>query len=539
MRETATATIAAALDGGVRVFDTARAYGDSERWLGAALAGHRDGAHAFVVTKGGMARPGGAWRADGRAARLRRDCEASLATLGRAIDLYLVHAPDPRVSFATTMRALARIADEKLARAVGVCNVTLAQLDEALALAPIAAVQVGFSLVDDLPLRAGVVARCRERGLALLAHSPLGGPKRARRLVATPLVVALAQKHGVAPAAIALAALLDAHPHVAVIAGARTPSAARQVALATSVRLDDGERAALAESFAPGRVAIASAPSSRASEGGEIVLVMGLPGAGKSAAAEALVADGFERLNRDERGGTLAALAALADARLAAGARRLVLDNTYVTRAARAQLLAVAARHGVAARGLFLDVPMAEAQVNVVRRMLAAHGRLLPPDELRRGGDNTRLTPTALYRLERTLERPTLDEGFSALEVRPFARASPSGSRGTPARFVTLDALARLPADATRGAFVIGWAPDAPPTRQAELAAEHAGALLCRHGGGPPTCWCRPPLPGLVLALAHAHGLDPTASELCGTSRAHRALAAAVGARFVDVGAGG
>jgi len=59
--------------------------------------------------------------------------------------------------------------------------------------------------------------------------------------------------------------------------------------------------------------------------------------------------------------------------------------------------------------------------------------------------------------------------------------------------------------------------------------------MLCRHGGGPPICWCRPPLPGLVLALAHAHGLDPTTSELWGTSRAHRALAAAVGARFVDV----
>jgi hypothetical protein len=46
-------------------------------------------------------------------------------------------------------------------------------------------------------------------------------------------------------------------------------------------------------------------------------------------------------------------------------------------------------------------------------------------------------------------------------------------------------------------------------------------------------CWCRPPLPGLPLALAHAHALDLTASELHGVSAAHRALAAAVGARFV------
>src|SRR5262249_38037466 len=161
------------------------------------------------------------WRADGRATTLRRDCEASRAALDRPIDLYLVHAPDPRVAWATTVRALGRIAADGLARAVGVCNVTLAQLDEALALAPIAAVQVAFSLLDDTPLRAGLVARCGERGLVLIAHSPLGGPKRAKKLVASPVIADVARRHDVAPAAVALAALLDAHAEVAVIPGAR------------------------------------------------------------------------------------------------------------------------------------------------------------------------------------------------------------------------------------------------------------------------------------------------------------------------------
>ena len=61
------------------------------------------------------------------------------------------------------------------------------------------------------------------------------------------------------------------------------------------------------------------------------------------------------------------------------------------------------------------------------------------------------------------------------------------------------------------------------------------GAELCTHGDGPPVCWCRPPLPGLLLAFAHAHRLDPAQCELHGTSPAHRALARAVGARFVEV----
>jgi histidinol phosphatase-like enzyme len=58
---------------------------------------------------------------------------------------------------------------------------------------------------------------------------------------------------------------------------------------------------------------------------------------------------------------------------------------------------------------------------------------------------------------------------------------------------------------------------------------------VCSHGGGPPVCWCRPPLPGLPLAFARAHGVDPARSVLVGTSPAHRTLATTLGARLVEV----
>src|SRR4051812_37046786 len=86
----ALATVAAALDAGITVFDTARAYGDNEALLARAL---RAAPGARVVTKGGMSRPGGAWVADGRAKAIRADCEESLRALdGLPIDLYLLHA---------------------------------------------------------------------------------------------------------------------------------------------------------------------------------------------------------------------------------------------------------------------------------------------------------------------------------------------------------------------------------------------------------------------------------------------------------------
>ena len=176
-------TIAAAAEAGVTVFDTARAYGDNEKLVAHALRRCGAEATARIVTKGGMARTGGAWIPDGRAKAILADCEASLAELdGLAIDLYLIHAPDPRTPWRTSVRALARLLDEGLVRHVGVSNVNRRQLDEALELAPATAVQVALSPFDDRALRGGVVERCDELGIALLAHSPLGGPKRAGRV---------------------------------------------------------------------------------------------------------------------------------------------------------------------------------------------------------------------------------------------------------------------------------------------------------------------------------------------------------------------
>ncbi len=111
-----------------------------------------------------MTRQGGAWVPDGRAKAIRADCEASLAALdGLAIDTYLLHAPDPRTPWTTSVRALARLHAEGLVARIGISNVNRRQLDEALELAPISAVQVALSVVDDGPLRGGLVERCAER----------------------------------------------------------------------------------------------------------------------------------------------------------------------------------------------------------------------------------------------------------------------------------------------------------------------------------------------------------------------------------------
>src|SRR4051812_23330376 len=163
--ERAIAAVHAALDGGVIVFDTARAYaldegdlGHNERLVARALAAHPLGDRARIVTKCGMTRPAGSWRPDGRARSIAADCEESLRALGgRPIDLLLLHAPDPRVPFATTVRALGSLVDRRLVRRIGICNVNRGQLAEALDLAPLTAVEVALGAGDDGALRGGVV----------------------------------------------------------------------------------------------------------------------------------------------------------------------------------------------------------------------------------------------------------------------------------------------------------------------------------------------------------------------------------------------
>ena len=197
-----------------------------------------------------MTRSDGGWIPDGRAKAIRADCEASLAALdGLAIDLYLIHAPDPRTPWRTSVRALARLADEGLVGRVGLANVTRSQLDEALELAPIAAVQVALSLFDDGAMRGGVVERCLEAGIAVIAHSPLGGPRRARGVGRQQQLVELAERRDATPAEVALAWLLGLSPLVVAIPGARRPETARSAVRAATLSLAADERAALARTF--------------------------------------------------------------------------------------------------------------------------------------------------------------------------------------------------------------------------------------------------------------------------------------------------
>jgi len=549
-------TLEAALDAGVRIFDTARSYaiderdlGHNERLLAQALKS-RPGVATRVITKCGMRREGSAWLADGRARTILEDAAASVQALGGvAIDVLLLHAPDPRVTMATSARALARVKEYGLARSVGVSNVSRKQLEEAAGEVPITAVEIALGAYDDAAIRCGVVGYCIERGIEILAHSPLGGPERARRLARDPELVRIAASLHASPIDVFLAYLLAVRSVIVPIVGARRVETARGIARAGRLELHPNQLAALDARFSSlGRT---RRPPPRVSGNAEVVLVMGVPGSGKSTAAQAYVERGYERLNRDLTGGTLQKITRLLDERLAAGAARIVLDNTYVTRASRYEVVRVASAHGAKVRCLHVETPLADAQINVVVRMLRRFRKVLEPEDLDKLArtDPVSLAPHVLFRMQRQLEPPAADEGFADIERVPFVRKHPE--RRVVGTFVALaalggdaalsDALVALLRQTPEAspALVYAWKPDAAAAWLQTLrsSVERAGAAtgrsveiaVCPHPGGRPICWCRPPLPALLLAFAHRHRIDLRISTLVGASTADATMARALG----------
>jgi len=569
---TALATLAAAFDAGVALFDTARAYAPSEADLGhnecllaRAWRARATACPARVVTKCGMRREGGAWIPDGRAKRIADDIAASVEALGGVpIDVLLLHAPDPRVPLATTGRALARAHEDGVVRAVGVSNVSRKQLEELAAHAPISAVEIALGAYDDLAVRSGVVSYCLEHGMEVFAHAPLGGPERAARLAKDPVLARIAERfEGTGAADVLLAYLLGLRPEIVPIVGARRPETITRFRAAAALELEEQDLLAIDDRLPRlgelRRPRVAPVRDARASDA-EVVILMGVPGAGKSRAAEGFVARGYERLNRDVTGGSLRAIAQALDERLLAGARRAVLDNTYVTRASRSDVVRVASSRGARVRCVFFETPLPEAQINVVLRLLERFGRVVQPEEMTELAriDRAALSPHALSRMTRDLEPPRSDEGFTDIEVVPFVRdpVSPGGA----AIAIAIDALTPLNTDGQCEVATARWLDDLPRGARCLLYAWRPGVdtawpaageafantvrrtgrtveiAVCRHPAGPPICWCRPPLPAMFLAFAQRHHVSLRASTLFGRSATDRRIARVLGMSFAELG---
>ncbi|GHF58283.1 aldo/keto reductase [Kitasatospora xanthocidica] len=173
----ALATLGAALEAGVTLFDTADGYafGRNEEFIGPFVRANRD--KVVLATKFALVRkeedPG--YRGiSNDPAYIRAAVDASLRRLGvDEIDLYYMHRRDPAVPLADSIGTMAELVEAGKVRHLGLSEVTGAELREAHAIHPIAALQSEWSVFARDVERTAVPAAA-ELGVAFVPYSPLG-----------------------------------------------------------------------------------------------------------------------------------------------------------------------------------------------------------------------------------------------------------------------------------------------------------------------------------------------------------------------------
>ncbi|MFE0630550.1 aldo/keto reductase [Streptomyces sp. NPDC058864] len=191
--EAATA-VATALEAGYRSIDTAALYRNEQGTGRAIAASGVPREELFVTTK--------LWNTDQGHDNALRAFDASLGKLGLDyVDLYLIHWPAPaRGLYPETWRALEKIHADGRAKAIGVSNFPVAQLQHLLDEGGVVPVLNQVELHPHLP-QGELRAFHAEQGIATEAWSPLG---QGRGLLDEPALAAVAAKHGRTPAQVVL-----------------------------------------------------------------------------------------------------------------------------------------------------------------------------------------------------------------------------------------------------------------------------------------------------------------------------------------------
>jgi aryl-alcohol dehydrogenase-like predicted oxidoreductase len=242
--EGAKAVLRRAVELNVNFIDTADSYGPhvSEELIAEALYGDAGYPPGLVIaTKGGLERTGpNQWPRNGRPEHLRRACEGSLRRLRlEQIDLYQLHAPDPKVPYEESVGALKELQDEGKIRHIGVSNVRLAQLEVARGIVEVASVQNRYSLTDRGS--EDVLERCERDGLAFIPYFPLG----AGRIAAEGVLSEIARSRDATPYQVALAWLLARSPNMIPIPGTKSLQHLEENVAAAGLELEPGEVEAL------------------------------------------------------------------------------------------------------------------------------------------------------------------------------------------------------------------------------------------------------------------------------------------------------
>jgi pyridoxine 4-dehydrogenase len=253
--ERARAVLRRVVELGIDLIDTSWYYGPyvANRYIAEAL--HPYPKKLVIATKlGGKRLPDGGWAPAIRPEELRQGCEEDLKGLRlERVDIvhlrWMDHAPVP---FREALDAMIALKAEGKVRHIGLSNVSLDQLKDALERTPVVTVEnlynvaAGEKKLGGLPFLGSiegqetVVDFCAERGIAFLPYFPLAIPGPGGKREA-PALAAVAKQHAATETQVAIAWLLARSKTIVPIPGTSSVEHLEENWAARELRLSDEE----------------------------------------------------------------------------------------------------------------------------------------------------------------------------------------------------------------------------------------------------------------------------------------------------------
>lgn len=303
-----------------------------------------------------------------------------------------------------------------------------------------------------------------------------------------------------------------------------------------------------------------------------VVMVCGYPASGKSTITKKL--SGSPEvcvLNRDTEGGTIAGLLPKLEAYLKSKTD-VVLDNLFPTVESRKPFIELCKKYNTSISCKLMGTSIEDAQFNVVQRAIGLLGKFPTPEEIKKAKHTNIFPPLVLFKYKKEFQKPTVEEGFSGVEVIKFERKDNpeftnkalivdydgtlreciNGNDKYPVMESQIEMKPRrkeiLESYKQKGYLLLGVS-NQSGIAKGELAHDVAVRLFdytnkqlgldieyrfCPHQSAPISCYCRKPMNGIGVEFILKHKLNRKECVFVGDMTTDRTFAARCGFQYVD-----
>jgi len=303
----------------------------------------------------------------------------------------------------------------------------------------------------------------------------------------------------------------------------------------------------------------------------QVNMVVGFPASGKSTVTKELIKKGAVSLNRDTEGGTIVGLLPKLEALLKDG-KDVVLDNTFPTIEVRKPFIELAKKYSTDVVCTLMSTSIEDAQFNVVQRAIGLIGKFPTPEAIKAAKHTNIFPPTVLFKYKKEFQKPTVEEGFSKVDVHKFVRLE-NPEFTNKALIVDYDGTLReciggnekfpvskdqieikagrakvLQAYKDKGYILLGIS-NQSGVHKGELTEQTAIELFehtnkglgidieyrfCPHQSAPISCYCRKPMPGIGVEFILKHKLNRKECIFVGDMTTDETFAKRAGFQYVD-----